>query len=199
MEEGWPRAWKPKKGVRLNRTPCLDAEVASTLHTHTKASHGAAWKSTPVHHASRVRNQTLEGSLLIFFSTMGRTKREEGSTHSNDPSRLLPVCFSDTLETAQCRENSSHMLRPAFPERIQRRLCQHCSASQPQRDGLCQGKTQPRPWRWGGALCILQRESGALSEPGTSPTTQLSHTPLNTTTVSLGFPNPYAAGLLCFP
>lgn len=85
------------------------------------------------------------------------------------------------------------MLRPAFPERIQRRLCQHCSASQPQRDGLCQGKTQPRPRRWGRALCILQRERGPLSGPGTSPTTQLSHTPLNVTTVSLGFPDPDGA------
>lgn len=81
-------------------------------------------------------SQTQEGlSGLFCFKATGAKANYifnsgRGSTQAHKPNRLLRVCFSDTLETTRFRENSSHMLGPAFPERVQRLLCQHCHTQQ---------------------------------------------------------------------
>lgn len=88
---------------------------------------------------------------------------EGGSAQAHKPNRLLQVCFPDTLETARFRENSSHMLGPAFPERVQRLCCVNTAAlsKSPSLGAgvMCQGKNTTQP-RAAGGWCVVQREDG---------------------------------------
>lgn len=69
--------------------------------------------------ASGFREPDSRKDFLFWGGGQLRFQLRKGSTHAHKPHRPLQVCFSDTLETAQFRENSSRMLGPAFPERVQ--------------------------------------------------------------------------------
>lgn len=115
MEEAQPRTRKQ------------EAEAASTLYTHTIASDGRGLCGLEVFPClGCLRSQEPD----TIFPHYGRKERRgrgphmhrnlfycgrndgEGSMRAHELSSCHPVCFPDTLETVQSRENPSRQLQP---------------------------------------------------------------------------------------
>lgn len=128
LEAGGPEE-RASSSATLTRPQCPEPPLGTK--TQSRGHWGCGLKGLPLSWPQVSGNQMLGGlAFLSLFSFKAiragqgqlhfqLRKRVGRSTQAHKPNRLLQVCFSDTLETAQFRENSSHMLGPAFPERVQ--------------------------------------------------------------------------------